>query len=172
MWHSAVSNKPLLLLEVLPLLFTLHHALYVWFQDEYMPNISLHDGLILSHQLLRSALIDISSFCVVSGCPSSDRHPCFCCCCCLHPLHTPRTPTSVTPPGYKTSGTGAGATVACGSGQYRADWKPANQATQCLSCGDNVYADKTDILKVYDMLSPRAAPTNIMITTSADDCCE
>jgi hypothetical protein len=75
---------------------------------------------------------------------------------------------AVTPPGYKTSN---GNTTQCADNEYRADWKPLNQATNCLSCGSNVYATKTDRLKVYNITNPEVF-TFVDITSSSDDCCK
>jgi hypothetical protein len=74
----------------------------------------------------------------------------------------------VTPPGFKTTG---GNTIQCAAGDYRADWKPANQATNCMTCGTDVFADTTDRLKVFDINDPTNI-TYLAITTSADDCCK
>lgn len=74
----------------------------------------------------------------------------------------------MTPPGFKTSGVD---TVQCADGEYRADWKPANLATNCLSCGTGVFADKTDRVKVFDIADPTNV-TYLAVTTSADDCCK
>jgi hypothetical protein len=75
----------------------------------------------------------------------------------------------VTPPGYATSNFN---TTKCAADTYRADWKPANQATNCLACGTGVRADMTDRLKVYpDVMDPNNS-TFEQITTSSDDCCE
>lgn len=75
---------------------------------------------------------------------------------------------AVTPPGYQTFNQN---TTKCAAGWYRADWKPRNQATNCLWCGSGVGAEQTDRLKVYNL----ADPTDVYyepITTSSDDCCE
>lgn len=86
--------------------------------------------------------------------------------CCSPPALLLR--STVTPPGYKTSN---GNTTKCGANEYRADWKPLNQATNCLSCGSGVYAVQTDRLKVYDINNPELV-TYEAITSSSDDCCE
>lgn len=72
------------------------------------------------------------------------------------------------PPGYYWNGT---ITIKCASGSYRADWKPADQATSCTSCGIGVQAATTDQIKVYndtDYTLTWFEP----VTSSADDCCE
>jgi hypothetical protein len=75
---------------------------------------------------------------------------------------------AVTPPGFKTSN---GNTTQCADNEYRADWKPLNQATNCLSCGSGVFATKTDRLKVYNITDPEII-TYEPITSSSDDCCK
>lgn len=72
----------------------------------------------------------------------------------------------MTPPGFKTSN---GNTTQCADNEYRADWKPLNQATNCLSCGSGVFATKTDRLKVYNITDPEII-TYEPITSSSDDC--
>lgn len=74
----------------------------------------------------------------------------------------------MTPPGYQTFNQN---TTKCAEGYYRADWKPQNQATNCLWCGNGVGAELTDRLKVYKIQDS----TDISyepITSSSDDCCE
>jgi len=74
---------------------------------------------------------------------------------------------AVTPPGFKTSG---GATVPCGDNEFRADWKSAEEATTCSSCGKGVYASKTDQIMVYDI--ENATEKAFAVTSTADDCCK
>jgi hypothetical protein len=75
---------------------------------------------------------------------------------------------AVTPPGFATFN---GNTTQCPLGWYRADWKPSNQATNCLSCGTDVYAEQTDRVKVFNLLNPNNV-TYLAITSSSDDCCK
>jgi len=74
----------------------------------------------------------------------------------------------VTPPGFKTASLN---TTQCATGEYRADWKPANLATNCLSCGVGVYANQTDRVAVYDLMDPTNV-TYLPVTSSSDDCCK
>lgn len=76
---------------------------------------------------------------------------------------------AVTPPGYQTFNQN---TTKCATGYYRADWKPRNQATNCLWCGNGVGAELTDRLKVYSSLADPTVITYEAITSSSDDCCE
>lgn len=75
--------------------------------------------------------------------------------------------TTVTPPGHFTAN---GVTTQCANGTFRADWKPAGQAPSCTPCGDNVFADKSDVVVVYDINT--YAARQLAITTAAEDCCE
>jgi hypothetical protein len=75
----------------------------------------------------------------------------------------------VTPPGYATANL---ATAKCAADTYRPDWKPANQAANCLACGSGVKAELTDRLKVYPDVMDPSNYTYESITTSSDDCCE
>ena len=85
-------------------------------------------------------------------------------CALLRPLlSTPE----VTPPGYYTSN---GTTQPCPDGSFRADWKPAAEASSCTLCGVGVLADKTDRVTKYNLVS--GVPQEIPVTTSSDDCCE
>jgi hypothetical protein len=74
---------------------------------------------------------------------------------------------AVTPPGHFTNATG---TFLCAGGSYRADWLPAAQADQCLSCGEGVKTVATDRVSQYATID--YAETKVAITTSSDDCCK
>lgn len=58
----------------------------------------------------------------------------------------------------------------CGDNEFRADWKLAEEATTCSSCGTGVYASKTDRVMVYDI--ENATELAFAVTTTADDCCK
>jgi len=73
----------------------------------------------------------------------------------------------VTPPGYFTAG---GTTQPCPAGWFRADWKPATEASNCTRCGVGVLADKTDRVTAYILANGTAV--EVAVTTSTDDCCE
>lgn len=78
---------------------------------------------------------------------------------------------AVVPPGYYYNGT---VTLKCPSGSYRADWKPATDATvgSCISCGVGVQASLTDQIKVYNDSLGGVIYWFEPVTTSADDCCK
>lgn len=73
----------------------------------------------------------------------------------------------MTPPGFKTVN---GATVQCGDNEFRTDWKPAAEAANCSSCGQGVYAYKTERVSLFDIATNNE--TQIPVTSSSDDCCE
>lgn len=74
---------------------------------------------------------------------------------------------AVTPPGFKTAN---GVTVPCESGSYRSGWAPAGLAQTCISCGVGVFADKTDRVTQYNLV------TNVVelvaVTSDSNDCCK
>jgi hypothetical protein len=78
---------------------------------------------------------------------------------------------AVVPPGHYYNGT---VTLKCPSGSYRADWKPATDATvgSCISCGVGVQASLTDQIKVYNDSLGGVIYWFEPVTTSADDCCK
>lgn len=74
---------------------------------------------------------------------------------------------AVTPPGFKTVN---GSTVPCESGAYREGWLPPELASSCTSCGSGIFADKTDRVMQYDLVT--MAPSYLPVTTSSGDCCK
>jgi hypothetical protein len=84
----------------------------------------------------------------------------------LPPLLTRPCVPTVTPPGYATDTN----TLICPQGEYRAGWKPAEEAQSCTKCGDGMLALQTDRVTVYNPVTYDAS--ELAVTTSADDCCE
>jgi hypothetical protein len=74
---------------------------------------------------------------------------------------------AVTPPGYKTAN---GVTVPCEAGAYRSGWTAPGLATSCVSCGVGVFADKTDRIIQYNLVTNQVE--FVAVTTEPDDCCK
>lgn len=72
------------------------------------------------------------------------------------------------PPGYYYNGT---VMLKCAPGSYRADWKPKEEATACISCGDGVKAATTDQIKRWNT-SDEYISWMEPVTSSSDDCCK
>lgn len=70
-----------------------------------------------------------------------------------------------TPPGFYTT---AGETVKCPPHSYRADWKPAGQATECVRCGQGVLAEATDW--VTKLGFGGNVSQEVAVSTSPEDC--
>ena len=73
----------------------------------------------------------------------------------------------MTPPGHFTAN---GETKICPNGTYRADWKPPAEASSCISCGDGVFADRTEVVTKWDPVTYVA--TEVAITIAPEDCCK